>query len=73
MWPAIIAGAATVGAGLLQGIFNQKQAEEDRAYKYQMEQERKLDEAQKAQIQAPLNYAQSNAGALNALIANWRR
>lgn len=73
MWPAIIAGAATVGAGLLQGIFQQKQAEEDRAYKYQMEQERKLDEAQKAQIQAPINNANQTSSALQALIANWRR
>lgn len=73
MWPAIIAGAATVGAGLLQGIFNQKQAEEQRAYDYQMKQEEALRQAQMTQAQMPMQQANQTSGALQSLIANWRR
>ena len=72
VWPAVIAGAAVIGAGLLQGIFQQKQAEEERARQEQMRAEDELRKSPMMQIQAPLQASQSQSGALQQLANNWR-
>ena len=70
-WGAIIGGAAAVGVGLLQGIFQQKLAEEDRAYKEQQAAKDRLRQAQMQQVQAPLQAAQGQSSALQSLVSNW--